>query len=126
MTTISDMIKQLEEKASKYDELISDIGELLSKYNANSNPKEELEFENANDYQYEYTCSESSEGRGSRVHRKADSKGRKRKKPCGQKGIHTTKQPITSVSNHQAECKNCGNKPRLNPGNVRLLGWRVV
>ncbi len=32
MTTISDMIKQLEEKASKYDELISDLSELLSKY----------------------------------------------------------------------------------------------
>ena len=88
--------------------------------------KSSQEFENANDYQYEYTCSESSEGRGSRVHRKTDSKGRKRKKPCGQKGIHTTKQPITSVSNHQAYCKKCGNKPRLNPGNVRLLGWRVV
>jgi hypothetical protein len=44
MAEISDMIKQLEEKASKYDELISDIGELLSKYtvSATNDSKEEV------------------------------------------------------------------------------------
>ena len=37
MTKISDMIKQLEERASKYDELINEIGELLSKHTAEVN-----------------------------------------------------------------------------------------
>ena len=226
MTKISDMIKQLEEKASKYDELINDIGELLSKYNANSNPKEELvhvdekwmegyepskdtevesettqqiphkrmkkvdvfedlikgqtvdikskrgdlyderlfklisyyeiplklskkiaQFSNWESiaqgwcsaeakgkltkwvvdnseaepviydtgyYYYEFTCAKSSETRGRR--RTVKTRG-----PCGKLNIHKTRRQITDKSKHQGYCKNCGNRVRLNPGNVRLL-----
>tara|TARA_R100000030_G_scaffold83228_1_gene66156 strand:- start:1557 stop:2174 length:618 start_codon:yes stop_codon:yes gene_type:complete len=201
MTTISDMIKQLEEKASKYDELISDIGELLSKYTVEVNnettqqiphkrmkkvdvfedlikgqtvdikskrgdlyderlfklisyyeiplklSKKIAQFSNWESiaqgwcgaeakgkltkwvvdnseaepvvydtgyYYYEFTCAKSSETRGRR--RTVKTRG-----PCGKLNIHKTRRQITDKSKHQGYCKNCGNRVRLNPDNVRLL-----
>jgi|DEB0MinimDraft_6_1074348.scaffolds.fasta_scaffold00608_5 hypothetical protein len=65
-------------------------------------------------YYYEFTCAKSSETRGRR--RTVNTKG-----PCGKLNIHKTRRQITDKSKHQGRCKNCGNRVRLNSGNVRLL-----
>ena len=205
MTKISDMIKQLEERASKYDELINEIGELLSKHTAEVNnettqqiPRKRMkkvdvfedlikgqtvdikskrgdlyderlfklisyyeiplklskkiaQFSNwesiaqgwcsaeakgkltkwvvdngeaepvvysPDNYYYEFTCAKSSETRGRR--RTVNTRG-----PCGKLNIHKTRRQITDTSRHQGRCKNCGNRVRLNSGNVRLLEGQI-
>lgn len=70
---------------------------------------------------YVYQCTTSSETRGTRTSQKPDKFDRVRKEPCGNFGIHRTRREVTRRSGHQAECKHCLYRKRLNPANVKEI-----
>ena len=112
MTSITDMIKQLEEKASNYDKLLDELISIVTKYVPVSEQYPvPVSFDYTQDYVYAYECAKSKQKRG----RKDGKKG------CGIIKLHRTKRKITFESSHQSECSICGKRTRLNPDNVKLV-----
>jgi len=72
----------------------------------------------AYDYWYVYQCVKSSETRGSSPIAGKDATPKK--KPCGLYSVRATKEIINENNQPQArKCDKCGNRPRLNKGNVK-------
>ena len=61
---------------------------------------------------YTYKCQPSSETRGKRTSKPLST-------PCGRTTKFKTSRAVSESSKHQGLCQ-CGNRPRLNPGNTTL------
>ena len=86
MTSITDMIKQLEEKASNYDKLLDELISIVMKYvPASEQYPVPASFDYTKEYVYAYECAESKQKRG----RKHGKKG------CGSVNLHRTKRKMT-------------------------------
>jgi len=78
---------------------------------------------------YVWRCVESTELRGSGGGSRAEEYGKEprgRIPACGWANIRRTKQPIDQQHRPQAQCDNCGRRPRLNAGMVEedaILNW---
>lgn len=112
MVSVSDMIKQLEVKASKYDELISDLSELLSKYSVEVISKNKLDVVTKhNDKPKRNYLLWRCELNDYNITMKP--RGIPIQAGCGKWSIFSTKNNFSDNKEIMPTCRYCGRKKRL-------------